>query len=286
MDMWPSNDDHENYRENYKDKLHEPSLIQRPPNNIWKKIALTSLVFALVLGVLVVALAVKVLVTPPVVIHNLTSEQTPNFIPTHVTTAVGIISTPTPTLAPTPSPTIATTGVICQAGGWQGWALSSDWKTVDNNTLLVDDGSHISNLEGPTAIPPCTVPNSVQNFAIEATITSPQPNSDTHFGMTVCGSTTDSGWQGYEGIFAYEYYGDHHVQIWVNTDKQAEASFDPGITSHTYRLEVKGNVITMFVDGVQIAQATDNKFITCGRQVGLLSSLVVLHVSSFKLIAL
>lgn len=280
MDMWPPNDDHENY----KDKLYEPGLVQRSHNNVWKKIALTSLVFALILGVLVVALAVKVLVTPPVVIHNSTAEQTPGVVPTQAAPTVRII--PTPTLAPTPSPTIVTTGVICQANGWQGWALSSDWKTVDNNTLLVDDGSHISNLEGPTAIPPCTVPNSVQNFAIEATITSPQPNSDTHFGMTVCGSTTDSGWQGYEGIFAFEYYGDHHVQIWVNTDKQAEATFDPGTASHTYRLEVKGNVITMFVDGAQIAQATDNKFITCGRQVGLLSSLVVLHVSSFKLIAL
>lgn len=170
--------------------------------------------------------------------------------------------------------------------GWQGWALSPDWKTVENNTLLINDGSHVNNFLGPTAIAPYTIPNSVQNFAIETTITSPQPQGDTHFSITSCGSTADSGWQGYEALFAYVYTGSHEVQIFANRDRLATANFDPGTNQHNYRIEVKGNVITVFIDHAQVAQATDNKFITCGRQVGLLSSLVVLRVSSFKVIVL
>jgi hypothetical protein len=202
---------------------------------------------------------------------------TPTTIP-----ATASASTPTPT----PSPMyVSQPGTVLYqengSDGWQGWALSSDWRIVNNNKLLSDDGSAGSNQAGPSAIPPFTIPAGVQNFAIEASITLPQALSNAHFSFTACGSTASSGWQGYEGL---ETGGT--ALIFADHNLLAQTNFDPGTEPHLYRLEIKGNIVTLFIDHALVVQATDNTFLPYGSQVGVVSSLAIVHVSSFKVIQL
>ena len=203
-----------------------------------------------------------------------------------IATSMIPVSASTPTLASTPAPThISQPGTVLYqengSDGWQGWALSSDWRIVDNNSLLSDDGSAGSNQAGPSAIPPFTIPTGVQNFAVEANITLPQTLSNAHFSLTACGSTASSGWQGYEGL---ETGGT--AMIFADHNQLAQTNFDPGTGSHLYLLEIKGNVITLYIDHALVVQATDNTFLPCGSQVGMVSSLAIVHVSSFKIIQL
>lgn len=171
------------------------------------------------------------------------------------------------------------------SNGWQDWVFTSDWRTVDNNKLLINDGSKGSNQEGPSAIPPYSLPQGIQNFAIEVGITVPQIRSQTHFSIIACGSTTESGWQGYEGLMAFDSRATT-AQIFVSHEEMARIRFDPGTGLHIYRLNIRGNVIAMLIDNALIAQATDNKFLPYGNQVGIVSSLAVIHVNSFKVILL
>lgn len=201
-------------------------------------------------------------------------------------TPTAIVSTSTPTLASTPAPThVSQPGTVLYqengSDGWQGWALSSDWRVVDNNKLLSDDGSAGSNQAGPSAIPPFTIPAGVQNFAIEANVTLPQTLYDAHFSLTACGSTVSSGWQGYEGLETGS-----TAMIFADHNQLAQTNFDPGTGPHLYRLEIRGNVITLYIDHALVVQATDNTFLPCGSQVGMVSSLAIVHVSSYRIIEL
>ncbi len=208
---------------------------------------------------------------------NTAAVATPTTIPTTATTL-------TPSLTPSPTHVSQPGTVLYQedgSDGWQGWALSSDWRIVDNNKLLSDDGSAGSNQAGPSAIPPFTIPAGVQNFAVEANITLPQPLYNAHFSLTACGSTASSGWQGYEGLET----GDTAL-IFADHNNLAQTNFNPGTGPHLYRLEIKGNVITLYIDHALVVQATDNTFLPCGSQVGMVSSLAIVHVSSFKVIQL
>lgn len=191
-----------------------------------------------------------------------------------------------PSSSPTAQPTlVAPSGTVVYqengSDGWQGWALSSDWRKVANNKLLSDDGSAGSNQAGPSAIPPYTIPAGVQNFAIVANVTMPQPLNNAHFSLTACGRTTSNGWQGYEGL---ENGG--QAFIFANSNTLAQTNFNPGTGPHTYRLEVRGNVITLYIDNALVVQATDNTFLPCGSQVGMVSSQAIVHVSSFQVIKL
>ncbi len=199
------------------------------------------------------------------------------------TTATIVASTPSPTIIPCSKPCV----VYQENGsdGWQGWALSTDWRVVDNNKLLSNDGSGGSSPgRGPSAIAPYSLPQGSQNFAIEVGITVPQTmNYLQHVLVTMCGSTTSDGWQGYAGLIGHEEYAPNsEAGIFADHERLAKTDFDPNGALHTYRIEVKGNVISLFVDQARVVQGTDNKFLPCGGQIGIASALTVVHISSFK----
>ena len=106
--------------------------------------------------------------------------------------------------------------------------------------------------------------------------------SNAHVSITACGSTTTNGWQGYEGVIS----SDNQAQIFADHDQLAHTDFNPNQNLYMYRLEVRGNVISLFVNGGLVVQAADNKFLPCGSQIGIVSSLAVIHVSSFGVILL
>jgi hypothetical protein len=110
-------------------------------------------------------------------------------------------------------------------------------------------------------------------------------------GVTACGLTQGS-WTGYVGKITKDYSAPAALitAISPNGGKDiGSAGFDPGTAWHTYRLEVRGNKLTFFIDGAPVVQATDDEFITCGQQVGFYDGGGVqrtVQVSSFKVIAL
>jgi hypothetical protein len=63
------------------------------------------------------------------------------------------------------------------------------------------------------------------------------------------------------------------------------SGFEPGKDWHAYRLEVRGNVCTLSIDGTVQGNVTNNRLLSAGR-VGLWSNRYQLEVRSFKVIAL
>jgi hypothetical protein len=61
--------------------------------------------------------------------------------------------------------------------------------------------------------------------------------------------------------------------------------FDPASNWHTYRVEVKGNIVRLRIDGFTMASVNDNHSLAPGH-VGLWSNNYQLEVRSFKVIKL
>jgi hypothetical protein len=65
----------------------------------------------------------------------------------------------------------------------------------------------------------------------------------------------------------------------------AKTPFDPGDDWHTYRAEVEGNTIRLFVDGTLLVEGIDNQYLERGR-IGLFSVRTQINVRNFKTSAL
>ena len=64
-----------------------------------------------------------------------------------------------------------------------------------------------------------------------------------------------------------------------------DASFNPGTSVHTYRIEVKDNTIKFFIDGGLVLNMIDNRYLS-GAEIGLWCQNVQLSVTSFQVTAL
>ena len=214
-------------------------------------------------------------------------------------------STPSPSDNTTPSPaggnatntplaTVPTPAAIfpcnVDVGTWTSG--SPDWKML--NGMLLNDGTNTNpSGPGPTIVAPCQLGNAT-NYAVETKIQATGPTSYACFGITVRGSSAPNGWQGYLASVGGP-YADHcdvWGEAWISGSSylgdgvgQAKGPFDPGQNSHTYRVEVNGNVITFLVDGSQLLTLTDNRYLT-GSQVGLWDYGMQLQVTSFVVTAL
>jgi len=78
----------------------------------------------------------------------------------------------------------------------------------------------------------------------------------------------------------------HEVAVlWTAVDGDNDgldvASFDPGREWHRYRVEVRGNTLSLSVDGHPVLQATDNSYLD-GRRAGLWSSECQIEVRRFE----
>ncbi len=188
-------------------------------------------------------------------------------------------SSPTQVPTPTPTPRPGPGTVLCQANSnWSGWNGTKDWKV--SNGMLLDDGT--SNTPGGSITAPCQL--TVPDYAVEVTmqVVNFQSCCTDNVGMILRGSSTG----GYD--VGLEIDSNHLAKIatdYTSVNPIASAHFDPGLSVHTYRAEVKGNTIKFFIDGGLLVSATDNQFLDPG-QVGLYSSFVQVEVTSFKVTAL
>jgi Domain of Unknown Function (DUF1080) len=203
---------------------------------------------------------------------------------------------PTPTPAPpsgTPVPPTAvpvlptatpapTTGLLYEAtannGGLDKWPLPGGWKHLDG--MLVSDGS------GGTVASPQQF-TKLRDIAVEAEIQL-LPNACCDFGVYLRangGNGYSGGVSGRNDASTVYVYG----AIWKDCigsycTRLVDQGFSPGTDWHTYRLEARGNTITLFVDGYQVTTTTDNVYLS-GGLVGLWAH-VQLQVRGFRIIGL
>jgi hypothetical protein len=173
---------------------------------------------------------------------------------------------------------------------FEKWSLTPDWKRLSNG-MLVNDGTGSFSDFAPIFAP--YKPDS-EDYAVEAEIQVIQSANASSFGVVVRADGKD----GY-AVGAGAGQGRHWRQkdtnicylggAWATNgmrDCIAEGQvFDPGTDWHTYRIEVKVNTITLFIDDAFMTEVTDNKFTLAGR-VGLWSNKYQLEVRSFKVIKL
>jgi hypothetical protein len=171
-----------------------------------------------------------------------------------------------------------------------GWAGSPDWKVL--NGVLLNDGTNGNVMAGQTITPPYQL-GGISDYALETTIqvVSYYNGNSPQFGFALRGSTVSNNWQGYATaitpIDAKNYGVVCNVQI-TSQDYNTQlikTPFDPGKNRHTYRFEAKGNLLRFFIDGGNVLEVNDNRYLT-GSLLGLWCYQTQLSVTGFKIISL
>lgn len=172
--------------------------------------------------------------------------------------------------------------------GMDGWVGSSGWRVV--NGEMVNDGSDCCDVFAPDIL------GHVADYSVRARIQVNQGTSVNFFSLVARGKDIGNGLLGYDtggydgGVDdltspgAGQVSGQAFISHTGETDL-AGAPFDPNLTFHDYRLDVRGNVITLFIDGQQIAQTSDSTYPDPGR-VGLRADNTSISVTAFVVIAL
>lgn len=173
--------------------------------------------------------------------------------------------------------------------GLNGWSAPIEWQVV--NGTLVNDGT------GPDQEVWVVAPfePQTQDYAVEAEILFINRNRDSvincvdaGFGLVARGDG-QSGYFG--GILNLEELclgGNDFAGIRLgteNSDSLSQTRYTLGDDWHTYRLEVEGNAIRLYIDGRLMAETRDNQLLQAG-EVGLWSSAMQIEVRSFKVLAL
>lgn len=184
---------------------------------------------------------------------------------------------PQPTTAPSQPAPGTTLFYADTSGGLDKINGGSSWKHVSG--LLVSDGS----ASQPTILPLPVHPTTA-NYAVEAQIQLVQGSCG--FGevarLDESNRGLGAGWY-CSGTGANLVSGD--PTTYFDSFKH-QVSFHVDNAYHTYRLEVSGNSISLLVDGAQVLQGTDNKFLDPG-QPGLWDNGgTQINVRSIRVIAL
>jgi hypothetical protein len=256
----------------------------------WQIAALSGLALVVVLASIIIYLLLRSPAPAPAAVAPATPQSTaPPQATVQATPTAATDATPTQaTVAGTPT-SIPQAGLPCIVDIAKWTSGSADWKVL--NSIELNDGTNqnAATNNGPTLVAPCQL-GTVSNYAVESKMQVVSTQYASCFGITARGTPSGNDWQGYRaGIGDCGYSSSGVVRLsgpnYLNDAQIKNASFDPGKSMHTYRVEVKDNTITFFIDGNSILTLTDNRFLT-GAEVGLWSQNVQLQVSSFKITTL
>lgn len=205
---------------------------------------------------------------------------------------VTITAAPTPTPQARPTQTSAPAGTLLYKADWShgldGWQSSSGWR-VDRGQLLVDS------LENTSIIAPYHP--AAPDYAIEARIQlvkvlRPSANSYSIF------ADDTPGHDGYEaGAIGLTPPVDGPSDAYAGLTQAAPNALDatrgfsssdfvPGFDWRTYRVEVQGNELSFFIDGVRNNSTYSTRPALSTGPLGLQSMGLVLRVSSFVITSL
>jgi hypothetical protein len=220
-------------------------------------------------------------VVEPVTVAPAATLDSQNILPPLGTSSPDVVPTTVPsTSLPEPSlPYVADWSL-----GFNGWAGSQSWKTV--NGIIVNDGTEFGSIMAP--LKPGR--EGVANYLVEAEIQVIGEGRDSSFGIVV----RSNYYAGY--IFSTGgglFYVDHHsAVISVNecptcysSEILAESNFGIENEWHTYRVEVFGNELRLLIDGREFVHVTDNRFLE-GGDVGLWSFNTQIQVRNFRVEAI
>lgn len=205
-------------------------------------------------------------------------------VPTQATTASAKQSSPTPTPLPA--------GIVLYQADWShglaGWPGARGWK--------VAQGQLVSDKSGSAAF---TIPYklTVSDYAIEfrlQVVRSLPPYSGYY--EIVASKLTDK--DGYHaGIFNLKGpgprpFGDHaQSQVYLDPSSSVSQSsgmpqdYEPGSGWHTYRVEVRGNEVSLLDDGTQVGSASSERTDTLSNDpIEFDSTLVILRVSNLRIL--
>jgi hypothetical protein len=163
---------------------------------------------------------------------------------------------------------------------FERWSLTPDWNRL--NDMLVNDGS------GPyprfaVIFAPYELDSA--DYILEADIRVVRHDRSASFGL-IARANDKGGYAvglGKPNSTANVCYLDRRWDPGGPSCLEEGPSFNPGTDWHRYHVAVKGNTITLLVDGAMTMTVSDNRFLSPGRA-GLWSSAYQLEVRSFELI--
>jgi hypothetical protein len=212
-----------------------------------------------------------------------------------VTVEPDATSTPVlPTVPPTPIPPTATqkptstpVPILYEANwsdGPDGWS-GPGWQHVDGK--LVNNGTNTNTYL--RTIAPYQL--NEDNYAVEAEIrlvsySGANSAMFARFGLFARSTSDDDGYEGVHSHFNEQAMISVRTPGWQHSPERLDGNvFSPDDEWHTYRLEVRGNNIKLFIDGGQFAEAVDNRYLKNG-QVGIISYIAMIDVRSFRVVKL
>lgn len=207
---------------------------------------------------------------PPIDTPTLTHTSTPT-------------DTPTPTPIPTPIVASIKPGTVLYTSDWSsgmdGWSAGngSKWTTV-SGMLVHGRSSSSDSVYAPVQL-------STPNYAVVTRIQAVNLSISSNFSILVRSDTNNNGYW-----IEVDNYPRPEVSIHPSGNLNAiiqQVPYSIDNAWHTYRVEVKGEQIRVFLDDKKLLDATDTQFLTPG-VVGLNAGSVdtQLNVSSFEVIAL
>lgn len=195
---------------------------------------------------------------------------------------------------PSPTPTTLPAGTVLYQAEWShglaGWQGTHGWKVVQRQ--LETDSS-----DPATIIIPYRPP--VTDYALEIRIQIVRllRQNGGYFSIFATRAPGKDGYQG--GVSNLKGseprpFGDHpQAQVFIDPfssmapGSASPIDYEPGSQWHTYRVEVQGNEVRLLVDDVQIGRASSEQTeVLSNGPIGLSSELLVLRVSSLRIIAL
>ncbi len=205
--------------------------------------------------------------------------------------AKGTSSSPRP--QSTPTATVAPGTVLYQADwshGLAGWKGPSGWSVVQGD--LQADSNDLISITAPYQ-------PTVANYAVEARLQvvrllHPEGGSFSLFASQVPGKDGyQAGVSRLMGPGPRPNGSNPQLQIYIEPfGAMAPGSFhpndnDPGTQWHTYRVEVRGNAASLFVDGNGFTTVSSTQTATLSNgPLGISCGMIVLRVSSFRILAL
>jgi hypothetical protein len=209
------------------------------------------------------------------------TESTTTTVPKSTTTTTQEVTT-VPTEAPAVTDTTVTTAPAdSQAGsvlyeitdwssGTSGWAAAGQWKTAGG--MLVTDGTSDSFAVAPVDL------TGYPDYVVEAEVQILDPRAETDVLLMARMINGEGYWGGFDGSA-------RRMVVGYGFEELGGAGFILDSGWHTYRLEVRGNVVKIFFEQAEVGRAVDNRALEPGT-VGIYCGDGQINVRSFRVIAL
>jgi len=156
------------------------------------------------------------------------------------------------------------------SSGISGWAAAGQWKTAAG--MLVTDGTSDSFAVAPVDL------TGYPDYAVECEVQIIDPEDETVVALLARMINGVAYYGGFDGAQSRMVVGYEASQL-------GSAPFVLDSQWHTYRLEVRGNTIKLFLERAEVARAMDNRALEPGT-VGIYCGSGQINVRSFRVLAL